>query len=77
MAAKPTLLLSPDGSFDDNGRVEPTLTGGVLVVPGQYGNAWQLAEATMSIRTLILDEVVIDGGYSASISEDTFDGGTP
>lgn len=36
----PTLLLSPDGSRDRNGPVTPTLDGSVLVVPGQYGNAW-------------------------------------
>lgn len=49
MAVKPTLLLSPDGSFDANGRVEPTISGGVLVVPGQYSNAWHIAEATTNL----------------------------
>jgi hypothetical protein len=37
----PSLLLSPDGSFDRNGPVAPTVGAGVTVVPGQYGQAWQ------------------------------------
>lgn len=43
---EPLLFLSPTGSYDRNGRVEPTISGGVRVVPGQYGAAWQVAEAT-------------------------------
>lgn len=38
----PSLLLSPDGSFDRNGAVSPTVGGSVAVVPGLYGNAWQI-----------------------------------
>lgn len=37
----PSLLLSPDGSFDRNGAVTPTVTAGVTTAPGQYGQAWQ------------------------------------
>lgn len=45
----PTLLLRPEGSRDRNGVVTPTLTGGVLEVDGQYGRAWQIAEATTNL----------------------------
>jgi hypothetical protein len=36
----PSLLLSPDGSFDKAGAVSPTIAGDLSVVPGRYGNAW-------------------------------------
>lgn len=42
----PTLLLRPEGSRDRNGVVTPTVSGGVIEVAGQYGRAWQVAEAT-------------------------------
>uniref|UniRef100_UPI0026340595 phage head spike fiber domain-containing protein n=1 Tax=Microbacterium sp. TaxID=51671 RepID=UPI0026340595 len=43
---KPTLLLSPHGSHDRNGPVEPDIQGGAIIVPGLRGPAWQVAEAT-------------------------------
>ncbi len=39
--AYPSLLLSPDGSFDRDGVVTPTVGANVTVVAGQYGNAWR------------------------------------
>lgn len=38
---RPSLLLSPDGSFDRNGVVSPTVGTSVTVVAGQYGQAWR------------------------------------
>lgn len=37
----PSLLLSPDGSFDKAGAVSPTIVGNVPLVAGQYGQAWR------------------------------------
>lgn len=50
-APVPTLLLRPEGSRDRNGPVSPVITGGVLEVPGKYGSAWQIAEATTNRLT--------------------------
>lgn len=46
---KPTLLLSPSGSFDSKGAITPSITGGVIEVQGMYGKAWQVAEATTNL----------------------------
>ncbi len=51
----PSLLLSPDGSFDRDGVVVPTVGGGATVVAGQYGNAWQ--GGTLSVPNGRLGEV--------------------
>jgi len=51
LGAAASLLLSPSGSYDRNGPVEPTITGGVIIVPGQYGPAWLVAEATTNLLT--------------------------
>jgi hypothetical protein len=37
----PSLLLSPDGSFDRNGVVSPTVVGTMTPTTGLYGQAWQ------------------------------------
>lgn len=47
----PTLLLSPDGSRDRNGPVTPTVGSGITVVPGQYGNAWDIPETGAAVRS--------------------------
>src|SRR5690606_28348072 len=41
----PSLLLSPDGSFDQAGAVSPTITGDVQVMAGQYSDAWRIGAA--------------------------------
>lgn len=46
---EPTLLLSPSESRDRSGPVAPTLSGGVITVPGEHGSAWQIAEATINL----------------------------
>lgn len=43
--SKPTLLLSPEGTFDASGRAALTVSGGVRVVTEAAGKAWQVAEA--------------------------------
>lgn len=48
---KPTLLLRPEGSRDRNGPVSPTVLGGVRVVKGRYGRAWEMAEASTNYHT--------------------------
>lgn len=54
---QPVLLLSPDGSRDRQGIITPTLDGGVSVVAGQFGNAWQCvapnpnASGTLSVQS--------------------------
>lgn len=47
----PSLLLSPDGSFDKNGPVTPTLFGGVREVEGRYENKWIEIEETTNFIT--------------------------
>lgn len=37
---RPSLLLSPDGSYDRNGAVSPTVGANVTIEDGVYGHAW-------------------------------------
>ena len=41
----PAFLLSPDGSRDADGAVDPSIFGDVTVVEGEYGQAWDCADA--------------------------------
>lgn len=61
----PSLLLSPDGSYDRNGAV--TLTPGTTgnppaVVQGRYGQAWKFDEASTYLEAEIRDRVNVQRG---------------
>jgi hypothetical protein len=47
----PSLLLSPDGSFDRSGAVAPTVGSGVTLAAGQYGQAWDTGTVTSTAGT--------------------------
>lgn len=58
----PSLLLSPDGSFDRSGPVSPTIGSAVSVIDGQYGKAWQFGAQNGNVTLPIGDYLATDRG---------------
>jgi hypothetical protein len=61
---KPKMLLRPGASRDRDGGIVPTISGGVIDVPGQYGSAWQIAEDTKNHVVNPRLEAIAPAAYS-------------